>query len=159
MAVPVQFLGGREGTGQAQRQRVGVGIHDAAHEAREGSPGIAFVSQSFLHGGDVDPETVGTEPPQEVLLAPIATYSAPMPTPARSETAEIGAFGSATKTSRAASRIKPSLRAASARRPLNDSKVFSLLIDKLYMEQNIPFKYNGAEQFVPKEGVGCVGDE
>src|SRR5215203_6003190 len=51
---------------------VGVSIHDAAHEAREGFPGIAFVSQGFLHGGYIDPETVGTEPPQEVLLAPIA---------------------------------------------------------------------------------------
>jgi hypothetical protein len=82
-----------------------------------------------------------------------------MPTPARSETAEIGAFGSATKTSRAASRIKPSLRAASARRPLNDPEIVSLLIHQLYMEQNIPFKYNGAERFVPKEGVVYVGDE
>src|SRR5918999_5189025 len=41
-----------------------------------------------------------------------------MPTPACSATAAIGAPGSATNTSRAASRIRWSFRAASARRPL-----------------------------------------
>src|SRR5262245_34869787 len=41
-----------------------------------------------------------------------------MPTPARSATAAIGAPGSATNTARAASRIRWSFRAASARRPL-----------------------------------------
>src|SRR5579871_4515100 len=41
-----------------------------------------------------------------------------MPTPARSATAAIGASGLATNTSRAASRISSSLRAAWARRPL-----------------------------------------
>src|SRR4051794_26568519 len=41
-----------------------------------------------------------------------------MPTPARAARAEIGASGSARNTSRAAARIRPSLRAAWARRPL-----------------------------------------
>src|SRR5437899_1230282 len=40
-----------------------------------------------------------------------------MPTPARSATAAMGAFGSARNTSRAASRISVSLRAAWPRRP------------------------------------------
>src|SRR5664279_257798 len=42
-----------------------------------------------------------------------------MPTPARWDTAAIGADGSSTNTSRAAARIAPSLRAACARRPLS----------------------------------------
>ena len=41
-----------------------------------------------------------------------------MPTPACSATAAIGAPGSATNTARAASRMRRSFRAASARRPL-----------------------------------------
>src|SRR5829696_8446012 len=48
-----------------------------------------------------------------------------MPTPARSATAEIGASGSATNTSRAASRISRSLRRASACRPLRGADVTS----------------------------------
>src|SRR5215208_3406295 len=48
-----------------------------------------------------------------------------MPTPARSATAEMGASGSATNTSRAASRISRSLRRASACRPLRGAGVTS----------------------------------
>src|SRR3954468_12444817 len=72
-----------------------------------------------------------------------------MPTPARSATAEMGAFGSATNTSRAARRINASLRAACARRPLNGPYVFSSLILRLYVERIVPFKYNGVEQNDP----------
>src|SRR5215211_5503484 len=61
-ALAVEILCGLEGPGQAQRQRVGVGVHHAAHEAGESVPSVALIGQGFLHGGDVDPETVGVEP-------------------------------------------------------------------------------------------------
>jgi hypothetical protein len=38
------------------------------------------------------------------------------------------------------------LRAASARRPLNDPRVFSPLMPQLYVERIAPFKYNGVER-------------
>src|SRR5215204_1203048 len=69
-----------------------------------------------------------------------------MPTPARPATAETGAFGSSTNTARAASKITASLRAASARRPLNGPRVFTSLMPQLYVERIAPFKYNGVER-------------
>src|SRR5918994_2885907 len=53
-----------------------------------------------------------------------------MPTPARWATAEIGALGSATNTSLAAARIRPSLRAASARRPLRGTVEASAVVPR-----------------------------
>src|SRR5437762_3161464 len=50
-----------------------------------------------------------------------------MPTPARAATAEMGAPGSAVNTARAASRMRRSLRAAWARRPLSGAVVVSLM--------------------------------
>ena len=55
------------------------------------------------------------------VLLPYLRYSVPMPTPARSATAEIGAAAPwAVKTSRAASSTTRSLRRASACRPRLD---------------------------------------
>src|SRR5918998_1769706 len=72
-----------------------------------------------------------------------------MPTPARAATAAIGAPGSATNTSRAASRMRRSLRAASARLPLRGARVFLTIHHIIYgtnrsvplyfLEQNVSF--------------------
>ena len=62
-----------------------------------------------------------------------------MPTPACSATAAMGAPGSATNTARAASRMRRSFRAASARRPLSG-------VEATFMGQgyhwNEPFRSN-----------------
>ena len=62
-----------EGASQPQRQRVGVSVHDAAHEARESPPGVAVVGQGAFGGGYVEPQTVGAEPLEELFLAPVAS--------------------------------------------------------------------------------------
>src|SRR5918993_5407491 len=68
-----------------------------------------------------------------------------MPTPACSATAAIGAPGSATNTVRAASRMRSSLRAASARRPL-------MGVGAMLMAASIPL-----ERIVPFYSVGGHG--
>src|SRR5260221_3335379 len=83
-----------------------------------------------------------------------------MPTPACAATAEVGARGSAVKTARAASRMRWSLRAASARRPLSGAVVVAPIRIPLastwpiLTERNIPFHtklwyHIGTEHFVP----------
>src|ERR671911_1409104 len=72
-----------------------------------------------------------------------------MPTPARAATAAIGAPGAATNTSREASRIRRSLRAAWARLPLRGAWAFSSIQQIIYgtngsvplyfLEQNASF--------------------
>ena len=65
-------------------------------------------------------------------------YSAEIPTPACSATAEIGAAGFATNTALALSRIRVLFRTASARRPLNGTD--SLLMEpSVALERSIPF--------------------
>src|SRR5262245_52602132 len=63
-----------------------------------------------------------------------------MPTPARRATAAIGASGAARKTSRAASRMRRSLRAAWARRPLRGAVV--VIPSMVALEQIVPFCYD-----------------
>src|SRR6266545_802202 len=69
-----------------------------------------------------------------------------MPMPASSAIAEMGASGSATNTARAASRIRWSLRAACARRPLSGTVVGSMPLSIL--ERTVLFHYTGAEHSV-----------
>src|SRR5215216_7199028 len=70
-----------------------------------------------------------------------------MPTPASAATAAIGASGSAVNTARAASRMRWSLRAAWARRPLIGWVVGSMR-SILSLERSVPFRYSGMEQSV-----------
>src|SRR4029450_2347485 len=70
-----------------------------------------------------------------------------MPTPASAATAAIGASGSALSTARAASRMRWSLRAAWARRPLIGWVVGSMSFI-LSLERSVPFCYSGMEQSV-----------
>jgi hypothetical protein len=52
--VPLQLLRGAEGARQAQRQRAGVGVDDAAHDGRQRvMPGGAIVRPTFLVDGFV----------------------------------------------------------------------------------------------------------
>src|SRR5215212_7333283 len=79
----------------------------------------------------------------------------------------MGASGSATNTSRAASRIFLSLRAASARRPLNGveslaSMLAIILWNELFcsaMIRNRMFRSVNLWSGPVEEGVGCVGRE
>jgi hypothetical protein len=53
---------------------VGVGVHDAAHELREGAPGVAIiVGEGVLDGGDVLLQAFGGEPLKKLLLGGVAT--------------------------------------------------------------------------------------
>src|SRR5829696_1072874 len=65
-----------------------------------------------------------------------------MPTPARAATAAIGAPGSATNTSRAASRIRRSLRAAWARLPLRGAWIFFSIHHIIYgTKRSVPLHF------------------
>ena len=57
----------------------------------------------------------------------------------REATAEIGASGLATNTARAASRIRTSLRAAWARRPLSGADSLASMLHTVATEQTVPF--------------------
>src|SRR5215211_1393778 len=68
-----------------------------------------------------------------------------MPTPARNATAEIGAFGSAVKTSRAASRIRPSFRTAWDCRPGNRGRISSFISRSIHgTKHSVLLHWNGA---------------
>src|SRR3712207_7060185 len=74
-----------------------------------------------------------------------------MPTTARSATAAIGAPGSATNTSLAASRMRASLRAAWALRPLNGTAVVSSIYPAYHILNGTVRSaiLIGTEHFVP----------
>src|SRR3712207_6469663 len=82
-----------------------------------------------------------------------------MPTTARSATAAIGAPGSATNTSLAASRMRASLRAAWALRPLNGAAVVSSIYPAYHILNGTVCSaiLIGTEHFVPK--VKSHGEE
>ena len=72
LGIVVQVLGRGEGAGQAQGDRVGVGVHDAAHKPGEGGPGVAVVGQGRLRFGEVAAQAVAAEAPQQLLFAGVA---------------------------------------------------------------------------------------
>src|SRR5215212_5194583 len=85
-----------------------------------------------------------------------------MPTPARNATAEIGAFGSAVKTSRAASRIRPSFRTAWDCRPGNRGGISSFISRSIHgTKHSVLLQWNGAiRSALAQIGLSpCEGDE
>ena len=113
------LVGGREAAGEVGRHRVGVRIGDAVHERAEDLPGVGVIVLDRLAGDlDVEHEAVPAELAQQLLLARVPAVDRADADAGEPATAATRASGLAMKTSRAAARIRASLRRASPRRPL-----------------------------------------
>src|SRR3712207_2228229 len=127
---------------------MGVSVHDAAHEVREGAPRVVTSRQGGLGLGYVAAQAVGAQPPKEIFFARITTVQGADPNPGALGHLGDGCFwicdehlaGSLQEQPVIAPCLGLPAAQGSARRLRGPLLVHESSIT--YLEQNSPFKYN-----------------